>query len=106
MTIRILTEDEEAVVKDLYQKKSEYKETTAFVTTVEEVILKKWDGHHPSNDESHWEIVVIPPGRTLKIVMVSRFGDCGLTDDLNAVHGYHIRLNFEDPSITNIRKNP
>jgi len=104
--MRILTEDEQAVVEELYQKKEEYKETTAYVTTAEEVTLKKWNGRHPAENESNWEIAVIPPGKTLKIVMVSRFGDCGLTDDLNAINGYHLRLDFNDSSIVNIRRNP
>ena len=64
--------------------------------------MKKWNGRHPVED--NYTIVTIQPGTTLKIVMVSCMGDCGLTDDLNALNGYHIRVNFDDPSIKNIRR--
>lgn len=99
---RTLTDTEIAVVKELYQNKADYKETIAYVTAAEELVLKKWNGQHPV--ESNQSEVTILPGATLKIVMVSRFGDCGLTDDLNAVHGYHLRVNFDDPCITDIRR--
>ena len=35
---------------------------------------------------------VIPKGARVKCVMVSRFGDCGITDDLNAERGYVARV--------------
>mgnify|MGYP003704718659 CR=1 FL=1 len=47
-----------------------------------------------------------PAGTTLKIVMVSRFGDCGLTDDLNAEFGYHVRIDLDSPGIRNLRWTP
>jgi hypothetical protein len=103
---RALTEDETAVVKELYQNKSAYKNTHAYVTVARKLVLKKWNGRHPSDDKSNWSEAIMQPGATLKIVMVSRFGDCGLTDDLSAINGYHIRVEFDDPSITNIRRNP
>jgi hypothetical protein len=103
---RKLTDEEIVVIKELYKNKEEYKDTAAYVTVIEKLTLKKWNGRHPSSDESNWEVKLIYPGTTLKIVMVSRFSDCGLTDDLNADHGYHIRVEFDDPRISNIRKNP
>lgn len=56
-------------------------------------------------DKSPWEAPakIIPPGSTLRIVMISRFGDFGLTDDLSAQFGYDVRLNFEDAAIADIR---
>jgi len=101
---RNLTDDEIGVIKELYQNKNDYKDTHAYVTTSTEVILKKWNGIHPP--ENNTVDFKVPPGTTLKIVMVSRFGDCGLTDDLNAVIGYHLRVDFDDPSIKDIRKTP
>jgi hypothetical protein len=105
-TTRTLTDTEVTVVKELYQNKDNCKETTAYVTVAEELVLKKWNGRHPSDDKSNWSNTTVSPGTTLKIVMVSRFGDCGLTDDLNAVNGYHLRVDFGDPSIIDIRRNP
>lgn len=37
----------------------------------------------------------IPAGTLVKVVMVSRFGDCGITTDLKAENGYTARV---DPS--------
>lgn len=38
------------------------------------------------------EHVQVYPGTTVKVVMVSRFGDMGLTEDLSASSGYGIRV--------------
>jgi len=100
---RTLSHDEEEVVKQLYERKSKHQNYAAYVTVEKQVTLKHWQGH--GADPEYVE-EIIPPGRTLKIVMVSRFGDCGLTNELKAVNGYSARLNFNDPSIGNIRLNP
>lgn len=42
-------------------------------------------------------------GTTLRIVMVSRFGDFGLTDDLDATHGYGLRLDQDSEAIADFR---
>lgn len=39
---------------------------------------------------------LIPKGTTVKIVMVSRFGDVGITDDLAREFGYRARVSFDD----------
>jgi len=36
--------------------------------------------------------IPIPAGSTVKLVMVSRFGDVGVTEDLTAENGYGVRL--------------
>ena len=106
MDIRKLTINERLIISELYKCKANHELTHAYVTTVKEVELRCWNGIHPSDDDKNWSIKKIPIGTTLKIVMVSRFGDCGLTDDLNAENGYHLRVNFDDSCITNIRKIP
>jgi hypothetical protein len=98
---RTLSPEEEIVVKELWQKKSNFQDTLAYVTTTQEIELKKWNGTHPVEKNSI--LVKIPSGSTLKIVMISRFGDVGLTDNLNAVNGYHTRVPVDDDSITDIR---
>lgn len=35
--------------------------------------------------------VVYPAGTRVRVVMASRFGDVGITDDLKATSGYHYR---------------
>lgn len=39
---------------------------------------------------------IIPAGTTVKIVMVSRLGDVGITDDLSKDFGYQRRVSFDD----------
>ncbi len=104
MAERELTPEENAVVQELYRRKGGFgspgnKPTHAYVTVTKDVPLA-W-----ANPDQRGERMV-PPGATLKIVMVSRFGDCGLTDDLEADHGYMIRFQFTDPTIVDIRWQP
>jgi hypothetical protein len=40
--------------------------------------------------------IPVPAGQTVKLVMVSRFGDVGVTEDLNAENGYGVRLPLDD----------
>lgn len=47
---------------------------------------------------------VVPAGTTVKIVMVSRFGDVGVTLDLSADVDYAARINIDD--IANLREQP
>jgi len=44
-----------------------------------------------------------PAGTVLKITMASRFGDVGLTDDLDAATGYLARVYPDDGTIGDIR---
>lgn len=52
-----------------------------------EVKGSKWNGHNEPETPFVWE-----EGKVVKVVMVSRFGDCGITDDLDAEFGYHTRV--------------
>lgn len=47
---------------------------------------------------------VVPAGTTVRIVMASRFGDVGITDDLSKEMGYGSRLAPE--KLSNLRKTP
>lgn len=98
---RQLTESEAAVVKGLWEAKSQRSSTIAFCTSAEEVTLHKWNQRHPVKDNT--ADVKVPAGTILKIVMISRFGDIGLTDDLEATHGYHLRVEPDSESIKDIR---
>ena len=44
----------------------------------------------------------LPKGSTVKIVMVSRFGDVGITEDLDAKTGYGARVSLD--FLENLRK--
>lgn len=50
-----------------------------------------WVGNEPQFDK-----VECPAGTRVKIVMVSRFGDVGITENLNAETGYGARVALED----------
>ena len=100
------TQEEIAVIEELYRRKDEFKRTHAYVTVTQPVVLRKWNGQHHPSLEANITNVPISAGTTLKIVMVSRFGDCGLTDDLNAENGYSLRVDFDSDVISNIRWRP
>lgn len=57
---------------------------------VTDVQFSKWNGRHPVDENS--QKGVWPAGTKVRVVMVSRFGDCGITDNLQAERGYHARV--------------
>jgi len=99
---RTLTTAEADVIRELYAARARLDNTHAYVTTTAPLTLTRWNGRHPV--EQNETKVEIPVGSTLKIVMVSRFNDCGLTDDLSAINGYGLRLFWEDAALTDIRR--
>ena len=115
---RALTDEEVSIIKELYRRKGyvsncildgkmpvkeEILPTHAYVTTAKPVTMSVWQGHGKKPEFIDHEV---PPGSTLKIVMVSRFEDFGLTDDLSAENGYHVRLPLDSADVTNIRMKP
>lgn len=115
---RVLTADEEEIIKELYRRKDfpsllamegksskgqEILPTHAYVTTAKPITMHKWQGHGVKPEFIDKEV---PVGSTLKVVMISRFGDFGLTDDLQADHGYHSRVEFESTTIKDLRWEP
>jgi hypothetical protein len=60
---------------------------------ISDQIGRKWNGHGKVPEFTEFPL---PAGSVLKCVMVSRFGDCGLTNDLGAESGYILRLYPED----------
>ena len=61
--------------------------------------LGLWKDGEPAMKES-----IAKAGTTVKIVMASRFGDVGITDDLEATHGYKARVLLEQ--LDNLRGAP
>jgi hypothetical protein len=100
------TKAEVEIIDELYRRKGEYKPTHAYVTVTQPVVLRKWNGDHYPSTEANITNVHVPAGTTLKIVMVSRFGDCGLTDDLDADNGYSLRVDWDSEVLSNIRWKP
>lgn len=58
----------------------------AIATLSKDIVMKKWQGH--GENDLH---VPMKKGDKVKVVMASRFGDVGITDDLSAENGYHYR---------------
>ena len=98
------TPEEIEIIRQLYRLKADFgRPTNAYVTITRPVTLKKWNGKHYPSVEVNTVTEEVPAGTTLKIVIVSRFGDCGLTDDLAAIYGYHARIDLDSPALSNIR---
>lgn len=51
----------------------------------------RWKDGNPIMDEK-----TLPARTRVKIVMVSRFGDVGITDDLDSDYGYGARVSRDD----------
>ena len=80
----MITEDQK-VLQELYDAKESFNQGLAYCETMVE--LEHYLG--PKTGQK------IPAGTTMKIVMVSRFGDVGLTTDLKAECGYTVRVDPE-----------
>ena len=51
----------------------------------------RFTGRH-TEDGPEFEPHPYRAGQFVKVVMVSRFGDCGITDKLDAEYGYDVRV--------------
>ena len=100
---RQLNQSEKETISKLYAEREDRGciDSCSYVTTTEDLILNYWNGEHPFNE--NMREVRVSKGATLRIVMVSRFGDCGLSEDLDAYSGYGIRLSWDDAAMTDIR---
>ncbi len=57
------------------------------------VQMRTWHGHGATPEFTY---KTAPAGTLVKIVMVSRLGDVGITTDLNAENGYAARVDLSD----------
>lgn len=69
-----------------------------YMTTKVPLSLRIWNGHHWKNagHADEYTEKPLPIGTRVKIVMASRFGDVGITDDLTAENGYHLRVPIDE----------
>jgi hypothetical protein len=67
--------------------------TARFGDLKKPVVMRTWNGH--GADPEFTEETALA-GTTVKIVMVSRFGDIGITTDLSAKTGYLSRIDVDD----------
>jgi len=96
------TPEEQKLIKELYDAKAKFHHKNAYCTTTQELELVDWNGKHPY--EENIKTYKVPVGTIMKIVMISRFADIGLTDELNVKYGYKIRVDLDSKAITNIRR--
>ena len=69
-----------------------------YMTTKVPLSLRIWNGHHwkKAGHADEYTEKPLPIGTRVKIVMASRFGDVGITDDLTAENGYHLRVPIDE----------
>ena len=65
-----------------------------YMTTKESITLKIWNQGRANEPE--YSEKIHPVGTRVKIVMASRFGDVGITDDLQFGTSYHLRVNISE----------
>lgn len=75
--------------QELWERMFSDKRLRAFATLKHDVVLSKWNGHGANPEFTD---VPMSRGSRVRVVMASRFGDVGITDDLTAIHGYHLRV--------------
>lgn len=67
-----------------------------FAILCEPTGFRVWtDNKRDQRGEPVFEYYWRPEGTMVRIVMVSRFGDVGITDDLTAMHEYRARVGLE-----------
>lgn len=94
---RELSNDELVLLTSLFRAKANHRPIRAFVTLTEEIPFgSKEGGKGPWNGDYE---KLIPAGTVMRICMVSRMGDFGLTDKLDADFGYGVRLAFDDAAM-------
>lgn len=69
-----------------------------FATVKKHTCLREWVEHRrdPTTGEPQFIERWIQPGTAVRIVMVSRLGDVGITDRLEVEHGYLARVALAD----------
>ena len=72
-------------------KRPRYLQAFATLTRAKEVLV--WHGH---DADPEYTDRIISAGTRVRIIMASRFGDLGITDDLNAPRGYDGRIQVID----------
>lgn len=113
---RELTQQDLEVIKGLYDRKHSFIKacgmgdksqhlgpTHAYVTSTVPITMHRWKGHCACPE---FIDDIVPAGSTLKIVMISRFQDVGLTDDMSAENGYHVRVPLDSADIKDYRWQP
>ncbi len=98
--IRKPSAEEVTAIEEMYRRKAKHEPPNGYVTLTAPVPFGSTDDKGPWGPNPR---KIIPAGTVMKIVMVSRFDDCGLSDDLDADYGYDVRLSWDDAAMSNIR---
>ncbi len=76
--------EEESHLKDWYSYE-------IYAKTTRELTMSVWNGSHNPSVEANYKKHVCESGTRVRVWMVSRFGDVGVTDNLINPKGYDIR---------------
>jgi hypothetical protein len=71
-----------------------------YATTTKDFTMSVWNGRHPVDENS--TTYICPSGTRVRVWMVSRFGDAGITDNLVNPHGYNVRGVDADKDLINL----
>jgi hypothetical protein len=72
-----------------------------FATVKIPTLMREWTGAREKNGDPIYVDRWIPSGARVRIVMVSRLGDVGITDDLKSTRNYFARVSLDH--LTQIR---
>lgn len=67
-----------------------------FASLRKPLVMQHWLGRSDDAGQPMFHEVPLEAGHRVKIVMVSRFGDVGITEELTAENGYAARVLLDD----------
>ena len=71
-------------------------EIVVYAVVKEDVEMRVWNGHgHKLKNLPEFSNHMCKMGTKVRVWMVSRFGDCGITDNLENPYGYDARVDSE-----------
>lgn len=71
-----------------------------YAKTTKDVKMFVWNGNHNPTVEANTKEHICPAGTKVRVWMVSRFGDAGITDNLITPKGYDVRGIDADTDLT------
>ena len=67
-----------------------------FADTKHKMIMKYWNGEPYTSGCSTCSFVCVEKGQTVRVIVASRFGWLGITEDLNKTHGYGAQVEIDE----------
>lgn len=85
--------DEQRHLKDWYNYE-------IYAKTTKDLTMSVWNGNHHPSVEANSKEHICKAGTRVRVWMVSRFGDVGVTDNLKNPTGYNVRGLDADTDLT------